>query len=60
MLSTYAAWIKGATEVDIDRIRAAMAHSPTPTCSRGHGQAYGLPLDAPKLPLICRWNAITP
>lgn len=30
MLRTYAAWIKGATEEDIQRIQQAMAQAPAP------------------------------
>jgi hypothetical protein len=51
MLTTYAAWTEGATAADVEQIREAREHSPTPTyplCRDSIGEGVpGIPLQAP-------------
>jgi hypothetical protein len=63
MLSTYAAWTKGATEADIETIRRAMEHSPEPTYPATPHDGVGRPQESPEfatsLPLERQWGRLS-
>jgi hypothetical protein len=48
MLNTYAAWTKGATQSDVERIKQAMEHSPEPPAWSGAPAATAAPLSSSK------------
>ncbi len=63
MLSTYAAWTKGATEADIETIRRAMERSPEPVYPATHHDGASRPLESPEfatsLPLERQWGRLS-